>query len=299
VELARRLRGIFPPLVTPFTSEGALDLAAFEANLEAYQGCGLHGFLVLGSNGEAASLEESEKLALVRAARRRSGDRPLLAGVGLESTQATIALARKAADAGADAVLVLPPFYFRARMHDDVLRRHFEAVADASNVPVLLYSVPQVTGSSLSSGLVAALSRHPNVAGVKESSGDIALLGRLAAAAPDSFAALCGSGPVIYPALCVGARGGILAVACCAPRPAAQLYEAAQAGDHPRARRLQELLSPLAVAVTAGHGVPGLKAAMDLAGFHGGSPRTPLLPVTAAVRDELAGLLRGAAAEAA
>jgi 4-hydroxy-2-oxoglutarate aldolase len=299
MELAGRLRGIFPPLVTPFTSEGALDLAAFEANLESYQGTGVHGFLVLGSNGEAPVLDESEKLALVRAARKRGADKPLLAGVGLESTQATISLARKAADAGADGVLVLPPFYFRARMSDDVLRKHFEAVAEASPVPVLLYSVPQVTGSSLSPALVAALCRHPKVAGMKESSGDVALMSRLAASAPDSFAALCGSGPVIYPALCVGARGGILAVACCAPRPAARLYEAVQAADHARARRLQELLLPLALAVTAGHGVPGLKAAMDLAGFRGGSPRAPLLPVSAAVRDELASLLRGAAAEAA
>jgi 4-hydroxy-2-oxoglutarate aldolase len=299
MELAGRLRGIFPPLVTPFTSEGALDLAAFEANLESYQGCGLAGLLVLGSNGEASLLDEPEKLALVRAARRAGGDQLLLAGVGLESTQATIALARKAADAGADAVLVLPPFYFRSRMSDDVLRRHFEAVADASRVPVLLYSVPQVTGAGLSPALVAALQRHPNVAGIKESSGDVALLGRIAAAAPASFAALCGSGPVIYPALCVGARGGILAVACCSPRPAAQLFEAVQRGDHARARRLQEALLPLAAAVTSGHGVPGLKAAMELAGFRGGSPRAPLAPVGPAVREELRALLRGAAAEAA
>ena len=298
MELAGRLRGIFPPLVTPFTSEGALDLGAFEANLEAYAGTGLAGYLVLGSNGEANVLEESEKLELISTARRLAGGRPLLAGAGLESTRATIALVRKAADAGADGVLVLPPFYFRARMSDDALRRHFEAVAEASPVPVLLYSVPQVTGSSLSPALVAALARHPNLAGIKESSGDIALLGRIAAAAPLSFATMCGSGPVIYPALCVGARGGILAVACCSPRPAAALFDAYQSGDHARARRLQEELLPLAAAVTSGHGVAGLKAAMELAGLRGGSLREPLLPVPASVREELGALLRRAEAAA-
>jgi len=296
MQLAGRLRGIFPPLVTPFTSEGALDLKAFEANLEAYADTGLAGFLVLGSNGEANVLEESEKLELIRAARRLAGDKPLLAGAGLESTRATIALTRKAADAGADAVLVLSPFYFKARMTDEALCRHFEAVAEASPVPVLLYSVPAVTGASLSLGVVTAFLQHSNVAGIKESSGDIALLGRIAAAAPGSFAAICGSGPVIYPALCVGARAGILAVACCCPRQAAALHAAYEAGDHVRARGLQEALLPLAAAVSSGHGVPGLKAAMELAGFRGGSVRAPLLPVAGSVREELGALLRRAEA---
>jgi 4-hydroxy-2-oxoglutarate aldolase len=296
MQLAGRLRGIFPPLVTPFTSDGALDLSAFEANLEAYADTGLAGFLVLGSNGEVNLLEESEKLELIRAARRLAGGKPLLAGAGLESTRATIALARRAADAGADAVLVLSPFYFRTRMTDEALRRHFEAVAEASPVPVLLYSVPAVTGASLSVGVVTALTQHANVAGIKESSGDIALLGRIAAAAPSSFATICGSGPVIYPALCVGARAGILAVACCCPRQAAALHAAYQAGDHARARRLQEALLPLAAAVSSGHGVPGLKAAMELAGFRGGSVRAPLLPVAESVREELGVLLRRAEA---
>jgi len=296
MQLAGRLRGIFPPLVTPFTSDGALDLSAFEANLEAYADTALAGFLVLGSNGEANVLEESEKLELIRAARRLAGDKPLLAGAGLESTRGTIALTRKAADAGADAVLVLSPFYFKARMTDEALRRHFEAVAEASPVPVLLYSVPAVTGASLSLGVVTAFLQHSNVAGIKESSGDIALLGRIAAVAPGSFATICGSGPVIYPALCVGARAGILAVACCCPRQAAALHAAYAAGDHARARGLQEALLPLAAAVSSGHGVPGLKAAMELAGFRGGSVRAPLLPVAGSVREELGALLRRAEA---
>lgn len=298
MDLAGRLRGILPPLVTPFTSEGELDRAAFEKNLELYTATGLAGFLVLGSNGEANVLEEPEKLELVATARRLAGRRPLLAGVGLESTRATVALARKAADLGADGLLVLPPFYFRARLSDDGLQRHFEAVAEASPVPILLYSVPAVTGSSLSPSLVATLSRHPNVAGIKESSGDLTLLGRIAAVAPSSFVTICGSGPVMYPALCIGARAGILAVACCCPRQAVALFDAHDQGDHERARRIQEALLPLAAAVTTSHGVPGLKAAMDLAGLRGGTPRAPLASVPERTREELLALLGRASAAA-
>jgi 4-hydroxy-2-oxoglutarate aldolase len=298
MSLAGRLRGICPPLVTPFTSDGRLDEAAFERNVEEYVPLGLAGLLVLGSNGEAAVLEEREKLWLVAAARRLAPGLPLLAGTGLESTRATIELTRKAADQGADAALVLPPFYFRSRLGDEALRRHFEAVAEASPIPILLYSVPVVTGASLAPALVSALAQHPNVAGIKESSGDVALLARIAAFAPQSFATVCGSAPVIYPALCVGARAGILAVACCCPQQAVALYRAFEAGEHATARRLQAALLPLAVAVTATHGVPGLKAAMDLAGWRGGAPRAPLLPVASDVRDGLRGLLEGARAAA-
>lgn len=293
---ATRLAGILPPLVTPFTEAGDLDLPAFDANLERYGSEPLAGYLVLGSNGEAASLDEPEKLALIRNARRRAPGRLLVAGTGLESTRATVELTRKAADLGADAALVLPPYYFRGRMDEATLRRHYEAVAEAAPIPILLYSVPVVTGIGFAPSLVEALAVHPNVAGIKESSGDIALLGRIVATTPPAFAAVCGSAPVLYPALCIGARAGILAVACCAPRVAASLYQAHQAGDHARARRLQQALAPLALAVTSGHGVPGLKAAMAAAGLRGGSPRAPLAAVGPAARELLVGLLRQAEA---
>ena len=286
-----RLEGVIPPLVTPFLPDGRLDLAAFEANLEALGEEDLAGYLVLGSNGEAASLEEDEKLALVGIARARAGSRIVLVGTGLESTRATVALTRKAADRGADAVLVLTPCYYKSRMTAEALQRHFEAVADASPVPVLLYSVPAFTGLPWPPGLAAALASHPGITGMKESSGDLGLLGRIVASVPASFRVLCGSGPVLYPALCQGAAGGVLAVANCAPRPTAAIYRAFMAGDHARARRLQEALTPLAVAVTSTHGVAGLKAAMDLAGLPGGHVRAPLLPVVPAVRDELRPLL--------
>jgi 4-hydroxy-2-oxoglutarate aldolase len=292
------LRGVIPPLVTPFRGDGALDLATFEASLERLAAHDLAGFLVLGSNGEAASLDEEEKLALVSAARRRAPGRFLLAGTGMEGTRGTIALTRKAAELGADAVLVLTPCYYKPRMTVDALRLHFEAVADASPVPVYLYSVPAFTGLVWPAGLAPALAAHPRIAGIKESSGDVSLLARLAASTPATFQVACGNAPVFYPGLCVGAVGGVLAVANCAPRPTIALYRAFLAGDHARARRIQEALTPLASAVTTTHGVAGLKLAMGLAGLRGGEVRAPLLPASPSVAEELRPLLERAEAAA-
>ena len=288
------LRGVIPPLVTPFRADGSVDLTAFEANLEALAVHDFAGFLVLGSNGEAASLDEEEKLALVAAARRRAPGRFLLVGTGMESTRGTAALTRKAAGLGADAVLVLTPHYYKGRMTAEALRLHFEAVADASPVPVYLYSVPAFTGLPWPPGLAAALAAHPRIAGMKESSGDVSLLGRVVSSVPASFEVACGNAPVFYPALCVGATGGVLAVANCAPRPTIALHRAFLAGDHDRARRLQAALTPLAAAVTTTHGVAGLKLAMGLVGLQGGTVRAPLLPAPSSVIEEIGPLLERA-----
>jgi 4-hydroxy-2-oxoglutarate aldolase len=290
------LRGVVPPLVTPFRADGSLDVPAFEATVEALSAHDLAGLLVLGSNGEAASLDEDEKEALVAAARRRAPGRFLLVGTGMESTRATVALTRRVADLGADAVLVLTPHYYKTRMTPEALRRHFETVADASAVPVYLYSVPAFTGLPWPPGLAAALAPHPRVAGMKESSGDVGLLARVVASVPAGFEVACGNALVFYPALCAGAAGGVLAVANCVPGAAAALYRSFVAGDHARARRLQEALLPLAAAIATSHGVAGLKLAMRLAGFEGGEVRSPLLPAQASALDELRPLVERAEA---
>lgn len=294
----RSLRGILPPVVTPFKADGGLDLAAFEANLDAWAGEDLEGYVVLGSNGEAASLEEDEKLALVRAARARAGTRTVLVGTGLEATRATIALTRRVADLGADGVLVLTPHYYKPQMTAEALRRHFAAVADASPVPVYLYSMAVFTGLAFPPGLAADLASHPRIAGMKESGSDLGLLGRILSTVPARFEVACGSAPVLYPALCLGACAGILAVANCAPGLTAAVYRAFAAGDHALARRLQAALTPLAVAVTATYGIAGLKAAVDVAGLHGGHVRAPLLPLVPAAREEIRALVVSARAAA-
>jgi 4-hydroxy-tetrahydrodipicolinate synthase len=290
------LRGVIPPLVTPFLADGSLDLPAFEADVESLAAHDLAGFLVLGSNGEAGSLDDEEKEALVRAARRRVPGRFLLVGTGMESTRATVALTRRVADLGADAVLVLTPHYYKARMTPDALRRHFEAVADASPVPVYLYSVPAFTGLPWPPGLASALAPHPRIAGMKESSGDVALLARIVSSVPDRFEVACGNALVFYPALCLGAAGGVLAVANCVPRAAAALYRAFVAGDHACARRIQEAILPLATTISTSYGVAGLKVAMRLAGMKGGEVRSPLLPAPPSAVDELRPLVERAEA---
>jgi 4-hydroxy-2-oxoglutarate aldolase len=284
------LRGVIPPLVTPFTADGGLDLEAFCESLEALAAHDFAGFLALGSTGEAGSLDEDEKLSLVAAARRTAAGRFLLVGSGLESTRATIAFTQKVADLGADAVLVLTPCYYKNRMTSEALRRHFEAVADASPVPVYLYSVPAFTGLPWPLDLAPALAAHPNIKGMKESSGDINLFARITASVPNGFESACGNAAVIYPALCLGAVGGVLGVSNCSPKATLALYQAFCAGDHEKARRIQRALLPL-VSVAVTHGIAGLKVAIDLAGLRGGSVRAPLLPAAPGLADEIRPLL--------
>lgn len=262
--------------------------------MESYAAFDLAGYLVAGTNGEANVLDADEKVELVRAAKRRAAGKRVLAGTGVESTRATIALTRRCADAGADGVLVLTPHYFKTQMTPDALRRHYEAVADASPVPVYLYSMTACTGIVFPPVVAQQMAAHPNVAGMKESSTDLGLFGRILSVVPDSFTMACGSAPVVYPALCMGARAAILAVACCAPGPVVALYQAFTAGDHDRARRLQEAITPLATAVTVTYGIAGLKRAVDLAGMRGGHARAPLLPPPPEAAGQIRALLQAA-----
>ncbi len=278
--MAGFLEGIIPPIVTPFEADGRLDLASFEANVESYAPCDFSGILVLGSNGEAACLSEEEKVTVIRAAVARAKGRPIYAGTGVDSTRTTIELTKKAADAGASAALVLNPFFFKNHLNAEALRRHFEAVADVSRIPVLLYSMPGATGLPIPPAIVHQLAKHPNVRGMKDSSGDIANMQRILNGVPKEFPLAAGTGPVLYSALSLGASGGVLAVAGCAPEATIGIYKAFKAGDHERASRLQRALTPLAIAVTGTYGVAGLKAAVTLSGRQGGVPRPPLAAST-------------------
>ena len=290
------LDAVFPPMATVFDRAGEIDSAAISANVAQWIQAGVGGVVALGSNGEAPFIEEDEAERVIAAARASvPRDRVLIVGTGRESTRATIAASARAAAYGADAVLVRTPSFFKARMTADVFVRHYTAVADAAPVPVLLYNVPAVTGVNLTPDAVSRLASHPNIIGVKETGSDTAQLAAFVAAAPGTFAVIAGSAPTFYPSLCVGATGGILAVSCVLPALCVELHEHFRAGRHGEARDLQRRLTPLAKLVTTGLGVAGLKTAMDLAGFTGGEPRAPLVPLTteatAQVRDALA-LLR-------
>jgi 4-hydroxy-2-oxoglutarate aldolase len=284
-----RLRGIFPPIPTTFDDRGDVDAAAIAANVRRWMSTRLAGILALGSNGEAGLVDDGESDLVVRTVRQAMpSGRLLLVGTGRESTRATIGATRRAADLGADAVLVRTPSFFKSQMTVDALTKHYTAVADASPVPVLLYNLPGPTGISLTLPLVQALAGHANVAGVKETSPELDRLGQFAAVHPERFSVMCGWAPVIYPAIVAGARGGILAVANVLPDETVTLFEHASAGRHAEALALQRRLTPIAQLVSTTHGVAGLKAALDLAGYRGGPVRAPLLPVSDRVRDEIA-----------
>lgn len=280
--------GIIAPIPTPFDSHGDVHRAALSDNVRRWAGTRLLGLLALGSNGEAVLLDEDESDAVLATVRDAwPADRLLLAGVGRESTRATMAAARRAAGHGADAVLVRTPAAFRGQMTDDAQTAHFTAVADASPVPVLLYNLPGITGYSLTASVVATLARHPNIVGLKETSPDLERLGRFAAEGRDGFAVLTGWAPVLHPAMVAGATGGILAVANLIPNACTTLHAHVRAGDHVSAAALQRRLNPLARLVSSVHGIAGLKFGLDQVGYYGGPVRSPLLSAPPAACDEI------------
>jgi 4-hydroxy-2-oxoglutarate aldolase len=281
------LDAVFPPMPTPF-KDGEVDTGAIRTNIARWMRTGLGGIVALGTNGEAALLDDDESDQVIAAARESvTRDRILIAGTGRESTRATVAASTRAAALGADFVLVRTPSVFKSRMTTDAFVRHYTEVADTCPVPVLLYNFPALTGVSLAPEAVARLAAHPNIAGMKESGGDAAQLAAFTDAAPAGFAVIAGSAPTFYAALCLGLTGGILAAASIVPDLCVALHQAVRAGRHAEARELQRRLTPVAKLVTAVHGVPGLKAAMDLAGYTGGDPRPPLAPVPPAALDEI------------
>lgn len=279
---------------TPFhPATGDVDLSALRTQLTRLTAAPLAGALVLGSNAEAGLLDETEADAIVETARSVvPADRVLIVGTGRESTRATIAACRRAAERGADVVLVRAPSFFKSQMTAEALTAHYQAVADASPAPVMLYNVPGMAGFSLPLSMVRTLAAHPNVIGMKETSNDLERHAQFVMVNP-AFAVLSGWAPVAYPAWMMGARGAIIAVANILPDQCAALWAHAQAGRHDEARALQHRLLPIAQLVSSIHSVAGLKCALDHLGFPGGPVRSPLLPVTAQVSADIRAALEG------
>ena len=280
--------GIFTPIVTPFRHDDTVDEPGLRGNVARWMQTPLTGLVVLGSNGEAAQLEDAEAdrvVSIVREAVPR--ERALLAGTGRESTKATIAATRRAAAAGVDAVLVRTPSFFKPQMTTDVFVRHYLEVAEGSPVPVLLYNVTMFTGVNLAPEAVERLASHPNIVGMKESGSDVGQIAEYAARTPDTFTVLAGSATTFFHALCAGCDGAILALAGLLPDDCVRLWTLVRDGRMDEARALQLRLMPIARSVGGVYGIPGLKAALDLMGFAGGPPRPPLRPVAAQTIDLL------------
>ena len=277
----RQIRGIIPPVITPFTADGHISFTALATNLQKWNQTDLSGYLILGSNSEFVYLTEEEKIRVLEGAREHiPADKVMIAGTGCEATGATIALTRRAATIGADFVMVVTPAYYKPQMRDQILIEHYRRVADASPLPVFLYNVPQFTGVVLAPHAVARLAEHENIVGMKDSAGNLAIFAEYLRQSPPGFLLFVGSAPVFLPALSLGARGGILALANCAPEACLTLYSLFQEGKLEEAREQQLELLPAIEEVTSRFGIGGLKAAMDMLGYEGGYPRAPLLPPT-------------------
>lgn len=283
-----RLTGVLAPLPTPFDESGALDVTRLRAALRRWVASPLTGFVVLGTNGEAGLLNEREADTVIAETRACvPAGRTLLAGTARESTRETIAAAVRAAELGADAVLVRTPCFFKSQMTPAAFERHYLAIADASPVPVLLYNFTAATGVNLLPETVGRLAAHPNIVGIKESGSDIAQIADLVAVAPPGFTVLAGSASTLQAALSAGVSGAILALGGLLPEACVRLFELMRDGKYQEARLLQRQLLPLARLISTGHGVPGLKAALLLSGIDAGHPRLPLAPAPDSAVDAL------------
>jgi len=292
--LEQNLRGVLLPITTPFDAD-VVDKMALRSNIDRWATAGVTGYVVLGSTGERVHLDEREYLEVIETTRAVvSASTAFIVGAGQQSTVGTIKEVAKAAAAGADAVLVITPHFYRSAISQEALVTYYRSVADAAPVPLLLYSMPALTGIKIEPETVARLSEHPNIIGVKDSSNDVAGFSETVRVCPSEFAVMTGNGTIFLDALQAGATGAILAVGCVVPEVCVEIFRAVQAGDLERASMLQSKLTPLAAAVTTRFGIGGLKAALDLAGYRGGSVRAPLQMPREDMRTEIETLIEDA-----
>ena len=286
------LRGVLLPITTPFDAAGDVDLSGLRANIAKWSATGISGYVLLGSTGERAHLDENEYLKVIEAARAEVGPRPegliFIAGAGQQSTRGTINEIKRVSEAvTVDAFLVITPHFYRPSITQQALIAHYQSIADASPVPVILYSMPALTGIKIEPETAARLSEHENIVGIKDSSADLDGLRETIKLARKDFAVLTGNGTVLNQALSAGACGGILAVGCVAPDICLEIFRAITSGESERASSLQTKLTPLAQAVTTRFGIGGLKAALEMKGYVGGTVRAPLVQPSDEAREEI------------
>jgi 4-hydroxy-2-oxoglutarate aldolase len=282
------LSGVYPALTTPFAEDGSVSLTDLKYNIERYNSTGLAGYTVLGSTGESVLLSSAEMDGVLATVKETAGQgKRLIAGTGAESTAETIERTKRAAEFGYHLALVKTPHYYKPAYKPDVLIAHYRRVADASPIPVLLYSVPIFTGITLEAPEVAVLSGHPNIVGIKESSGHVMRVAEMVAETPSDFQVLTGSAPTLLAGLTVGAKGAILALASALPEKCVELFELARAAYIEKARELQTALLKVSKVVASEHAIAGVKFVMDQRGYRGGIPRLPLVPISEAYRQRI------------
>ena len=274
------LHGIIPPMITPFKENGDVDYGAFTRNIERWNRDELSGFLVLGSNSEAAFLSYEEKLKLIELTVKNAvKGRTIIAGTGLESARETIRLTNAAAKLGAQAALILTPFYYTDQMGDEAIIAYFKEVADHSDIPILIYNVPKFTHVNVSVNVVKTLSEYPNIIGMKDSMGNIEQIAAFKKVVDSKFNLIVGTASALYPALKLGVRCGILALSNCLPNQCAKIQTHFESGNMNDAEDIHKKIVPVNTMVAVTHGVPGLKYASTLLGYEGGFVRSPLRPL--------------------
>jgi len=284
--------GVYPALTTPFAADDSVSLTDLKHNIEQYNRVSLAGYVVIGSTGESVLLSWAEiERILATVKERAAAGKKLIAGTGVESTAETIVRTKRAAELGYDAALVKTPYYYKPAYKPEAYIAHYRRVADASPIPVLLYSVPQFTGVALEAAEVATLSEHPNIIGIKESSGNVQRVAEIINATPRDFQVLVGSAGTLFASMVLGARGGILALASALPEKCVELYELTRKGQHEAARELQAALMKASKRVVAEAGIAGVKFVMDQRGYRGGVPRLPLQPLHHEQKKRLSELL--------
>jgi len=272
----KQLYGIMPPIATPFIND-EIAYDKLSENLSNWNKTGLSGYVVMGSNGESVFLTREEKLKLVEAVKKNIPDEKLLiAGTGSDSIKETISLTNDSADKGADYALILTPSFYKSEMRPAAYIKYFFAVADKTKIPVIVYNVPKFTGVDIEAETVAQLAKHQNIVGIKNSTENLRQTAELAEMCGKDFSVITGTGSVLYTSLTVGAVGGVLALANIAPNECVKIQNLVEEGKHKEALKMQQKLLPVNKAITAKYGVAGLKAALDMLGYFGGEPRSPL-----------------------
>jgi len=290
------IKGVIPPMITPFDKNDMVDYGKFIGNIEKWNEYDLAGYLVLGSNSETVYLTEEEKLKLIELTFEHGKQgRLVIAGTGMESTSATIDLTNKAACLGADCALIVTPFYYGEKMNDEALINFYTDVANNVNIPIMIYNVTKFTHVNISPNAVGFLCKHPNIIGMKDSSGNVSQLVDLKRAVGDAeFNLMVGTASIWYPALTLGVKGCVLALANCCPGECIEVQKRFEEGDFEKARELYEGVFPVNTAVTGKYGIAGLKYACDLLGFEGGYVRKPLIQLQDNEKIELEEILKKA-----
>ncbi len=285
-----KLQGIFPPIATPFDHKGDLYTIKVRHNVEKWNKTPLAGYAVCGSTGESVHLTTEEKIKMFEwVAEYADSTKILIAGTGMESVRETVALTNRTAELGYKVAMVRTPHYYKNLVNrPEAQCLYFRAVADQSKLPVMIYNWPQATGVDIMPDAVAALSEHPNIIAIKESSGSLEKCMQMIRECKPGFQVLTGSAPILAPSLAIGCVGAVLAFANAAPYACVTIWEAHRTREPEAALDWQNRVAKAAQLVTTKYGIPGLKYAMDLNGYYGGPPRLPLTVLKPEQQQEIA-----------